>query len=131
MILRRVAALLLISILICGFGPLYKDPVKLTEADSGKTIEMKIGDCLNIVLEGNPTTGYIWEESSRTAPYLKQYKRQDFIPQSRLIGAGGKCTFHYKAAAKGTKELKLVYHRPWEKKVPPLKVFNVKVKVKL
>jgi inhibitor of cysteine peptidase len=131
MMLKRAALLSLISIIVCGFGPICKDPVKLTEADSGKTIEMKIGDCLNIVLGGNPTTGYIWEEASRISPVLKQYKRMVFAPQSKLIGSGGKCTFHYKAAARGTKELKLVYHRSWEKKVPPLKVFDVKVKVKL
>ena len=129
--LRRAAGLLLISIMLCGFGPLCKDPIKLTEADSGKTVNMKIGGCLNIVLEGNPTTGYIWKESSRTAPVLKQYKRMEFVPQSKLIGAGGKCTFYYKAAARGGTELKLVYHRPWEKSVKPLRVFNVKVTVKL
>jgi len=131
MMIRRAAVLLLISIMLCGFGPLCKDPIKLTEADSGKTVNMKIGGCLNIVLEGNPTTGYIWKESSRTAPVLKQYKRMEFVPQSKLIGAGGKCTFYYKAAARGGTELKLVYHRPWEKNVKPLRVFNVKVTVKL
>ena len=131
MMLRRAAALLLISIMLCGFGPLCKDPLKLTEADSGETIDMKIGGCLNIVLVGNPTTGYIWEESSRMSLVLKQYKRMEFVPQSKLIGAGGKCTFYYKAAARGGTELKLVYHRPWEKSVKPLRVFNVKVTVKL
>jgi inhibitor of cysteine peptidase len=92
---------------------------------------MKIGGCLNIVLVGNPTTGYIWEEASRMSPVLKQYKRMEFVPQSKLIGAGGKSTFYYKAAARGSTQLKLVYHRPWEKKVPPLRIFAVKVTVKL
>ena len=131
MIIRRAAALLLISIMLCGIGPICGAPIKLTGADSGRTIEMKIGGCLNIVLDGNPTTGYIWEDASRMSPVLKQYKRMEFIPQSRLIGAGGKCTFNYKAVARGSTELKLVYHRPWEKKVPPLRVFAVKVTVKL
>jgi hypothetical protein len=27
--------------------------------------------------------------------------------------------------------LKLIYHRPWEKKVPPLRIFYIKVIVKL
>ena len=127
----KLIALLLTSIMLCGFAPFCKDPIKLTEADSGKTVDMKIGGCLNIVLKGNPTTGYIWEEASRTAPVLKQYKKMEFVPRSKLIGAGGKCTFYYKAAARGSKELKLVYQRPWEKSVQPLKVFKVKVTVKL
>ena len=128
---RKLTALLLASLILCGAGPVFVEPIQLIGSDSGKTINMKIGGCLNIVLEGNPTTGYIWEESSRTAPVLKQYKRMEFVPQSKLIGAGGKCTFYYKAAARGSTELKLVYHRPWEKSVKPLRVFSVKVTVKL
>jgi predicted secreted protein len=62
---------------------------------------------------------------------LKQYRRQEFVPQTKLIGAGGKCTFYYKAAARGGTELKLVYRRPWEKSIKPRMVFNVKVIVKL
>jgi inhibitor of cysteine peptidase len=128
---RKLTALLLASLILCGAGPLFAEPIQLIGSDSGKTINMKIGGCLNIVLEGNPTTGYIWEESSRTAPVLKQYKRMEFVPLSKLIGAGGKCTFYYKAAARGSTELKLVYHRPWEKSVKPLMVFSVKAIVKL
>ena len=129
MILRRTAALLLISLMLCGFCPTCKNPIKLTKADSGKTVEMKIGNCLNIVLEGNPTTGYIWEEASRMSPVLKQYKRMEFVPQSKLIGAGGKYTFYYKAIARGSRELKLVYHRPWEKKALPIRIYQLNITV--
>ena len=128
---RKLTALLLASLILCGAGPVFAEPIQLIGSDSGRTINMKIGDCLNIVLEGNPTTGYIWEEASRTAPVLKQYKKMEYIPQSKLIGAGGICTFYYKAVGRGSKELKLVYHRPWNKSVQPLRVFNVKVIVKL
>jgi len=127
----KLTALLLVSLMLCGVCPAFGQTMQLVGSDSGRTINMKIGDCLNIILDGNPTTGYIWEESSRTTPVLTQYKRMEFVPQSKLIGAGGKCTFYYKAVARGGTELKLVYHRPWEKKVPPLRVFDIKVTVKL
>jgi inhibitor of cysteine peptidase len=128
---RKMIVLLVTSLILCGVCPGFGQTVQLIGSDAGRTINLRIGDCLNIVLNGNPTTGYIWEESSRTAPVLKQYKRMEFVPQSKLIGAGGKCTFYYKAVARGTTELKLVYRRPWEKKVPPLRAFAVKVTVKL
>jgi predicted secreted protein len=32
----------------------------LTEADAGRTIELRTGDRLSISLGGNPTTGYSW-----------------------------------------------------------------------
>ncbi|MEQ1558122.1 MAG: protease inhibitor I42 family protein [Methyloglobulus sp.] len=49
--------------------------MKLTENDSGKTIELKVGDDLEVVLAGNPTTGYVWEVSSLDSTILKLIKR--------------------------------------------------------
>ena len=124
-----MTVLLLASLILCGAGQAFAEPIKLIGSDSGRTINMKIGDCLNIILDGNPTTGYIWEEASQLPPVLKQYKRMEFVPRSKLIGSGGRSTFYYKAAARGSKELKLVYRRPWEKQAPA-RTFKLKVSVK-
>ena len=129
MMLRRSAALLLASLMLCGFGTVLKDQVDLTETDSGKTIEMKVGSCLNVVLEGNPTTGYTWEITSKDSPVLKKVKAPEFKPQSKLIGSGGKFTFQFKAARSGKAALKLVYHRSWEKKVPSERTFQLNITV--
>lgn len=119
----------LVSLMLCVAGPVCAQAINLTETDSGKAIEMKFGDRITIILAGNPTTGYIWETASNISPVLKQSKRPEFKPQSRLIGAGGEYTFCYQAAARGTRELKLVYHRSWEKKAPA-RTFRLKVTVK-
>jgi len=34
--------------------------VKLSEKDLGTTVKMNVGDVFEVVLKGNPTTGYIW-----------------------------------------------------------------------
>jgi predicted secreted protein len=41
--------------------------MKLSENDSGKTVEILVGDELEVELPGNPTTGYVWEVSSHEA----------------------------------------------------------------
>ena len=53
----------------------------------------------------------------------------EFAADSDLIGAGGKVVLRFEAKAAGRTELRLVYHRPWEEDVEPLKSFSVTVSV--
>ena len=47
-----------------------------------------------------------------------------------LVGAGGWEIFRFKALSTGQTSLKLVYHRPWEEGVEPLKTFSLQVVVR-
>jgi len=123
---RKIAVLLLVSLLVCGFSSAI---LQLTGMDSGKTIKIRLGTVINISLEGNPTTGYIWETASRTAPVLTQVNPPAFKPGSKLIGAGGIITFQFRADKKGNIKLTIVYHRPWEKNKAPIKTFQLNITV--
>jgi predicted secreted protein len=46
------------------------------------------------------------------------------------MGAGGQLIFRFVPCEVGSVHLKLVYRRPWEKEIPPTKVFEVTVVVK-
>jgi len=46
-----------------------------------------------------------------------------------MVGCGAMCTFSFAAIAPGQGTLKLIYHRIWEKGVPPLQTFEVAVSV--
>jgi inhibitor of cysteine peptidase len=93
---------------------------------------MKKGDNLEIVLKANPTTGYRWEVVSIDTSILKntgaEYKA-DKVPPG-IVGAGGKTIMRFKSIKKGETLLKLIYHRPFEKDVPPIKEFELNVVVK-
>jgi inhibitor of cysteine peptidase len=102
---------------------------RLSEEDAGSTVELRVGDTLEVVLDGNPTTGFLWETAAVDASVLKQLGEPEFEPDTALIGSGGKFTFRFEAAASGQTLLKLVYHRPWEKDIPPEKTFEVNVTV--
>jgi inhibitor of cysteine peptidase len=97
----------------------------LTEEDAGRTVELRVGDTMAVVLEGNPTTGFTWETAAVDASVLRQLGEPQFEPESSLIGAGGKFTFRFEAVAPGQTVLQLVYHRPWETDVPPANTFEV------
>ena len=104
-------------------------PMRFSIQDSGKTVETCVGEELELVLEGNPTTGYAWDVVTFDSNILKQGK-SDFWPGSGLIGAGGNEVIRFQAVAAGETVVKLVHHRPFDKKEPPLRTFELTVRVK-
>ena len=104
-------------------------PTRLTARDGGTSVALKVGDRFEVALPGNPTTGFTWEIAQGAGRVVKQDGAPEFHPDRSLVGSGGTVTFHLVAAVKGTTVLRLVYHRKWEKDVPPAKTFEVTVTV--
>ena len=96
----------------------------VTESDNEKKISLHLGDTVNIVLEGNPTTGFTWEVTSSNTSILKEVKTT-YKSASTLIGAGGLFLFTFQAVAEGNADLQCIYRRPWETDSPPAKTFSV------
>ena len=93
-------------------------------------IVLNAGDQLAVTLAGNPTTGYIWEIQAVDARILQPVGVWEFQPASDRMGAGGTETRRFVAIAPGTTTLELVYHRPWERDAPPLKLIEITVTVR-
>ena len=104
--------------------------VTLTEADAGKTIELQNGNLLVVTLDGNITTGFNWEMVPQTPAVLKQQGEPETTPDSSALGAGGKISLKFQAVQTGQASLTLIYHRSFEKDVPPEKTFEVTILVK-
>ena len=105
-------------------------PTRLGEQDRGKTVELHTGDKLEVLLKGNPTTGYRWEVATVDAAILKLVGEPEFNPYSGALGAGGKVTVRLEAVATGQTALRLIYHRSFEKNTPPTRTFKATVVVK-
>ncbi len=112
----------------CVGGQVQLDP---NQVDG--QIEIARGQTLVLTLESNPTTGYRWEIAGIDKRILRQ--QGDAVLElsdagsSSLLGAGGTESFHLEAIDSGKTNLKLVYHRPWETNVPPIKTYAVQVTV--
>lgn len=102
----------------------------LDEDDNGSSVTVQVGDLIQVVLKGNPTTGYAWtvDLSDADAVILEQVGEPGYVPDSDLIGAGGTYTFTFRALSTGQTSLKLNYARSWETE-EPLKTFEVTVEV--
>lgn len=126
------AALLVIVLSVAGCSLLEGGTlavIKLTASDNGRTIELQVGQVLTFTLDANPSTGYTWEMTKLDQKILQQIGEAEFTPDSTLPGAGGQQVFRFKAVSAGQTSLNLIYHRPWEKDVAPLKTFSLQVVV--
>jgi inhibitor of cysteine peptidase len=105
---------------------------KLTESDNGKTIKVKMGEVVRILLKGNPTTGYSWRTGKLDGKSIEQKGEAKYTtnPHPRgMVGVGGMFVFTFKAAKPGTTEVNLEYARPWEKGKKPVKSFTTTIDV--
>jgi predicted secreted protein len=107
--------------------------IKVTAAKDGKTVTARVGDTVQVRLEGNPTTGYQW----RAVSYSKSCPVSDpdgaYLPSApQTIGSGGTYVFTIKPdllAKGGTFHFQFAYYRSWEDVSDAIKTFAFDLKV--
>ncbi len=99
------------------------------EMNSGSVV-LEQGQILVLKLSSNPTTGYDWEIVDLNAAILEQVGEVEYKSDSALIGSGGVNTYTFKAVGSGNTQLSLVYHRSWEKDIPPIEAYELDIVVK-
>ncbi len=119
--------LVVCSLLLLLSNPLYA--LELTERDHGRTLTIAAGEQVTLRLEGNPTTGYLWELLRYNQELLTLVGETGFVRDADRPGAGGRFVFRFAPRAAGETRLQLVYLRPWEKKVKPIRTFEVVLKI--
>ncbi len=101
--------------------------VTVGPAANGKTVRLKVGATLVVRLAGNPTTGYTWSTKAVDRRVLKPLPIA-YSASSNLPGSGGIFRIRFRAIARGTTTLRLVYARPFEHTAPPRR-FSLRVVV--
>jgi|GEM_PF-968290 len=107
------------------------EPVRLTEEDNGKTVEMTVGQELILRLKGNATTGFAWTVAKLDGDALKQAGKVEYEQENTgRMGSGGVYVATFEAVKQGEAVLGMHYARPWEKDEKPARTFRLTVKVK-
>jgi inhibitor of cysteine peptidase len=115
-------------------GGCSANEVRLNDAHDGIQKELTRDRVLFITLESNPTTGYSWQVAEIDQSILRQVGDAEYKSSATgnppKVGAGGTETFRFETVSTGSTTLKLVYRRPWEKDVPPIKTYTVQISVR-
>jgi inhibitor of cysteine peptidase len=131
--MTRAAFLISLLCATClTFGCAKAEPLitrTLTEQDNGKAITVAVGQPIEVVLAGNPTTGYRWGPARGDTGVIKETREPDYITESDAMGAGGTFTFHFQADTAGQGWIRLEYRRPWETDTPAEKTYEVTVEI--
>jgi inhibitor of cysteine peptidase len=107
-------------------------PVVVTIADEGKTIELKPGQALQIVLDANRTTGFSWSVEKIDTALLSLVGQPVYTTDAKpgVVGVGGTETWNLLAVGAGEQALKFVYRRSFEPNVSPARVFSFNVRIR-
>jgi predicted secreted protein len=104
--------------------------VTIGAADNGSEVALTVGQRLDVSLEGNPTTGYLWMVESVDWAVLRETGEWSFVPEGDAEGAGGMVTLHFRAFAPGETELRLGYRPSYKSDAEAVETFAVKVIVR-
>jgi inhibitor of cysteine peptidase len=90
---------------------------KLNQA---KVIEAQAGQNFTIILKGNATTGYQWQFAKPLDENIVQLISSKYLAdKTKLVGAGGKQVWIFKALKAGQTNISFKYVRSWEKNTAP------------
>jgi inhibitor of cysteine peptidase len=96
----------------------------VTEQDTNKTFDLRVGDTVSIRLPENPTSGYRWNLEQVTDDLVSVDSSEfDQSPGSGVGGAGVR-TIKLSAGAPGLTHVVLKNQRPWERTAVPVDQFE-------
>ena len=109
--------------------------ILLTESDSGRTLDLRVGDTIMVALSANKSTGFDWYprhgagDVQILAEKGDRYVVDPDSPDARksLVGQDGSHYFAYRVIGPGICGIALEYKRSWEKK-DPAKLFEVMIR---
>ena len=106
------------------------DRIRLTEKDSGRTLETEVGDVIEIRLPANPSTGYLWSVKAPEMGVFREVESRYETPEESRgkVGAPVWKIFSFAVVGPGEAGIKMEYRRPWELGEPPKATFDILVR---
>jgi inhibitor of cysteine peptidase len=99
----------------------------ITDADNGTVVHIRYTDKLEVKLESNPTTGFMWYVMTGSTPLVKVKGQKQTLPEEGGLGQPVFQIFTFEPKHVGSGELKMHYVCSWEPPSPDEKQFSVHV----
>lgn len=96
-----------------------------TYQEEEEEITARAGETFVIEIEGNPTTGYLWELAEGDEHF--RLIEKDYAQPGSGIGTATKERFVIKAVKTGSTTLAFKHRRPWETEVLDTRTFRLRI----
>ena len=101
----------------------------LTEADSGRTVDVRVGETVSVTLPENATSGYRWAIDNLDPGIAEANEAKPDYPVGAM-GSGGAVSFAFKCTKPGSGEVSLKYWRHFEGDASIAKRFRFRLNAK-
>jgi predicted secreted protein len=102
----------------------------ITDAEKGSSVQLKLGDILEVHLCSNPTTGYSWYVHPKSTQLLRLLGQSQAQSHQPGVGRPILQVFRFQAVANGDGTLLLHYIRTWERQTANEEQFDVQVSIR-
>ena len=103
--------------------------VVLGKQDSGKQIDVKTGEVVQVELEAMGTAGYQWFVESLDQEILRLVSEETKVLHPGRLGAPVLMIWKFEVIKEGTTEIKMNHYRSWEGKEQSTDHFEVSIKI--
>jgi len=101
----------------------------LTEADNGRTVDVRVGETVSVSLPENATSGYRWAVDNLDRGIVESNEARPHYP-SDAVGSAGEITFAFKSVGPGSGQVSLKYWRHFEGDASITKRFRFRLNAK-
>ena len=101
----------------------------LSRQDSGKGIDVKIGEVVQVELEAMGTAGYQWFVENLDQEILRLISEGTKVLHPGRLGAPVLMVWKFEVIKEGTTEIKMNHYRSWEGKEHSTDHFEVRIKI--
>lgn len=104
------------------------EPVTLTEQNDGQTVDVHVGQRIDLSLPENASTGYRWMLEHVDAQRVEAREEKPRYP-SGALGSGGRAAWVFVPKTPGAALITLKQWRPWEGDASIVARFRVELRV--
>lgn len=101
-----------------------------TDADKGATVQLNVGDELELQLKSNPSTGFAWYLHTQSTPLVKLTGQSQTQSTEPGVGRPVVQIFKFRAVKAGDGVVLLHYVRSWEKPSADEQQFDLHVSIR-
>jgi len=101
----------------------------LTEADNGRTVDLRVDETVDVSLPENATSGHRWAVDRLDPGIVEADEAKPHYP-SGAVGSGGRVSFSFKSTRPGSGEVSLKHWRHFEGEASVTQRFHFRLNAK-